>query len=200
MSHSTQQNSRTSVPAPGEGAVPELDVCLASPLFHPEYSGAALRFRRYAPGLLERGVRLRVIAAELGTWRAGESCSRAEGAEEGSGPIQVSRIPIPRDVPKRKARRSYARGVLAACQDPETRPDVLISLTRLPAPVLMRLRHLGVPVMYVKTMFDDSSQDAWRRWKKRVLATVHHRLVDRVVVSTDVMHDSLPLGGAGTRV
>ena len=143
---------------------------------------------------------MRVIAAELGTWRTGQSRCRAEAVEEGAGEIQVSRIPIPRDVSRRKARRSYARGVLAACQHSETRPDLLLSLTRLPASVLMRLRRMGVPVIYVKTMFDDSSQAAWRRWKKWVLAAVHNRLVDCVVASSDVMRDNLSLGGSGTRL
>ena len=38
----------------------QVGVCLESLYFYPLYSGAALRFR-YAPGLAERGVRMRVF-------------------------------------------------------------------------------------------------------------------------------------------
>ena len=36
-------------------------VCLASLSYHPLYSGPAVRFQRYAPGLADRGIRMSVF-------------------------------------------------------------------------------------------------------------------------------------------
>ena len=59
---------------------------------------------------------------------------------------------------------------------------------------------MGVPVVYVKTMFDDSSRPVWQRWRAWLRQVVHHRIVDCVVVSSGVMKDALPVAGASTKV
>jgi hypothetical protein len=124
------------------GSQSRLDVCLASPIFHPEYSGGAERFRRYAPGLRQRGIEMSVVATTLGTWKpyrryAQRTTGQAVG-DETDGDVEVERIDIPRRnaIWERSSIRRhiamwrnqwlYESGILERCRDSSTRPDLIV--------------------------------------------------------------------------
>ena len=113
----------------------ELHVCLAAPNFYPDYSGAGLRFLRYAPGLLERRVRMHVVSPTAGAWKR---YRRYEAADPGDSPqsddttssIDVQRVSIPNLPLPRRARRLatrwiYESAVLDMARSTPIRPDVI---------------------------------------------------------------------------
>ena len=194
------------------GAGQTLRVCVASPLFPPDYGGAALRFQRYAPGLRARGVEMSVIAAEVGAWRRGggypEWSDKASEWKQPSGEIQVQRIPIP-ELPlrgralARRQKRIFEKGVLARCRQDSTPPDVLIWLQSPSVgalPTLVRLRREGIPMICAETMYDGSSVPRWRQWLDRVYRPLPYRLMDSLIVGTRAMRDSLQDFGVHNRV
>jgi glycosyltransferase involved in cell wall biosynthesis len=202
-----------------DGAVPSLDVCLASPLFHPEYSGGAARFRGYAPGLRVRGIRMQVLAASLGTWKAYRTFTRTSGTA-GEGPQaesepSVLRVPLPerkgpwqatsigRNMAMLRSKWIFESAVLARCRDPFTRPDLVIwryplALTSIRA--LRSLRRMGIPMMRVVTMYGGPGGSGWRTRVKELLFPVPFGYLDCVVVSSDVMLENLRELGVKTRI
>lgn len=202
-----------------DGAVPSLDVCLASPLFHPEYSGGAARFRRYAPGLRVRGIRMRVLAASLGTWKPYRTFTRGtgtagEGRQAESDP-SVLRVPLPeregswqatsigRNTAMLRNKWIFESAVLGRCKDPSTRPDLIIwryplALTSIRA--LRSLRRMGIPMMRVVTMYGGPGGSGWRTRVKELLFPVPFAYLDCVVVSSDVMLENLRELGVKTRI
>jgi glycosyltransferase involved in cell wall biosynthesis len=205
VSHTGPDNDGATSGRPG--APPRhrpLEVCLASPLFPPDYSGAALRFSRYAPGLLERGIRLHVVAAEVGAWRP-ESGGRARDdfahmLPQGRLLSEVHRIPIPPDGSRSRKRRAYESGVLARCRSVDSRPHVLINLSRGSLGGLMRLRRTRVPMVYVQTMHDNPSSGSVKSWLSRGYSRLRYALVDRVIVSSGAMRDGLRESGVRTPI
>lgn len=168
-----------------------LDVCLATPIFSPEYSGAAKRFERYAPGLLERGVRLRVLAAELGSWRH-ESRYEARSEDEQEADrlqagVAVERVSMPAGASRRRVRWAYDAAIVRMCADPLTRPDVVITLSLLSGLHGLRLRRLGTPTIHVQTMFGVPARTGVIGALKDLSSLFRHRLPSRIVVSSDVM-------------
>jgi glycosyltransferase involved in cell wall biosynthesis len=202
-----------------DGAVPALDVCLASPLFHPEYSGGAARFRRYAPGLRVRGIRMQVLAASLGTWKAYRTFTRGTGTA-GEGPqaeidSSVLRVPLPkrggpwqatsigRNTAMLRNKWDFESAVLARCKNPATRPDLVIwryplALTSIRA--LWSLRRMGIPMMRVVTMYGGPGGRGWRKRVKELSFPVPFAYLDCVVVSSDVMLENLRDLGVKTRI
>jgi glycosyltransferase involved in cell wall biosynthesis len=196
-----------------------LKVCLASPVFHPEYSGGASRFRRYAPGLRARGVEMNVIAAEVGAWKSHRRLPQGAGTAGQEPLVEVDRSVVRVPMPARKPRwnntsigRNAARlrntwvlesAILSRCRNAATRPDLLIwryppSTTSLRA--LRTLRHMGIPMMRVVTMFGGPGGRGWRRRLKEVVFPLPFRLLDCVVVSSEVMLENLRSLGVTTRI
>jgi glycosyltransferase involved in cell wall biosynthesis len=184
----------------------ELEVCLASPLFRPEYSGAAERFRRYAPGLRDRGIRMHVVAAEVGTWlpdRRYESLRHAMNAARDTVPeLPVHRVPLPRGAGRSRTRWAYENALLTRCSRGASRPDLIIWLSLSPKSVLtlFRLRSLGIPNLSVQTMVKAPPVSGWKRWPNRIAEVLQHRLIDCLVVSSRYMEQTLRRRGVPTRI
>jgi glycosyltransferase involved in cell wall biosynthesis len=196
-----------------------LKVCLASPIFHPEYSGGASRFRRYAPGLRARGIQMNVIAAEVGAWKSYRRFSQGAGTA-GQEPLvevdrSVVRVPMPalkprwnstligRNAAMWRNKWMLESAILSRCRNAATRPDLLIwryppSTTSLRA--LRTLRRMGIPMMRVVTMFGGPGGDGWRRRLKELVFPLPFRFLDCVVVSSEVMLENLRSLGVRTRM
>jgi glycosyltransferase involved in cell wall biosynthesis len=170
-----------------------VDVCMAFPRFHPDYAGAAVRFQRYAPGLADRGVRMRVFAA---SWASGSAAEGRSPAGRRSGvllpPEEVDSIPVQRvsiaRAGKRRADITYTRGLRRHFRG-DSAPDVL-NLFRLglwAMPWLLQLRRLGVPLVYTATLLRDPAVSQVKVWPMRLA----YGLMDYVVASTSVMRDVL---------
>jgi glycosyltransferase involved in cell wall biosynthesis len=216
MIHVARSGQAGQVSSHGElsGSDPVLNVCLASPLFPPEYSGGAMRFFRYAPGLRSRSVEMHVVAAELGAWKRYRRFSGnhedtvVHAAAEDMIRIPVQRVPVPRVRLPARAERwltrwTYEAAVVARCRDAAARPDLLIwryPLTLGSMPALRRLRRMGVPMMRVITMFDDPARTTARQRLRQSLQHVPYRLLDCVVVGSATMRDNLRRLGVRTRI
>ena len=176
-----------------------VDLCLASLHFYPAYAGPAVRFRRYAPGLRERGVETRVFTAS----QRDDPAEVGRTAERDSAPpgVQIDRVD---DIPVRRVRLSngkstkrgwweYQRRLVELCGDPDTRPGVLQLLTVDPWSTwyLYRLRRMGVPTVYTHTMLTKMSSRPWKRALQRIYWPLPYRFLDCTVVSSSVMRESL---------
>ena len=156
-----------------------LRVCLISPLFYPDFSGAAERFRRYSPGLRQRGVFIEVIASQ--TTQAGS---------ELTSDIVVQRFPIAgRSLPP------TADLLHQACQmwkAANTWPAViqLFDVPRQAAYDLWRAKRHGCRLLAVGTMvFDLNHIATLTALKMKFLFRLSYASINRVVVSTTVMAD-----------
>jgi glycosyltransferase involved in cell wall biosynthesis len=204
---------------PLEARGPELDVCLASPFFHPEYSGGAERFRRYAPGLEARGIRMHVMAATVGAWQPHRryASGTPSGSDQpgGASDVPVHRVPMPlrsqvwhrmsilRRVGRWRNTWIFESAILQRCREPSTRPDLLIwryppGMTSIRA--LVALRRMGIPMMRVVTMFKDARREGLTAPVGERLFPVPYRFLDCVVVSSGAMRDNLQKRGVESRV
>lgn len=183
---------------------------LAAGTFFPVYAGPAVRFTRYLPGFLDRGLDVEVFT---GTPR--EVKARMSGVEpdwhglpDGAllPPTTVHGVPVRRvKLPEKGGLRRSSmlmRRLLEACGDPAERPDViqLLSLSWMSIPALLRLRRMRVPVVYTKTMLPDMPRNPGKRWILRRLIVAPLNLVSRVVVSSSVMYDDLRRLGVRTPI
>lgn len=182
-----------------------LRVCLVTPRFPPDYSGAALRFKRYAPGLKERGIELEVVA--LGSGHAPEGSDPEPTPQRGKrttgDPAEdpsVHRVSVPSTTGRWRTQALYERGVLEVCGDPASRPDVVLALTRLSLPSLLVLRRWAIPVIYVQTMADRDGKVGPKRLWRRLARRLHHAAIDCLVVSSSVMADEAREGGVPDQV
>ncbi len=175
-------------------------LCLASQHFFPTHGGAQLRFLRYLPGLLKRGIETRVLS---GTPKSKKLIvSEPEVETNGLSPdeilsgepindICIERVQLP---DKAGWRRSIAfnRALLNYCIGADYHPDVVqvvSSLQPRSIPWVLRLRRLYIPVIYAytipATLPSHPLKRAYRRWTLRNL----YRQVDCMVVGSAEMRD-----------
>ena len=189
------------------------DLLLASKNFYPTYAGPAVRFRRYAPGLRGRGIRMRVFAGTHETRKAmtsAEPNSSADVSRVTIGdllPLQfVDGLPIQRvqlhGANKRQRKMVYNRALANYCRQPDSRPD-LIHFLSLSLPSLfpvIQLRRLGAPLVYTQTMVRELSPNSLKRKLQRLLRRLPLQMMDCVVVSSRVMQVGLKNLGLTTRI
>lgn len=182
-------------------ARPSLRLCLASLRYHPEYAGPAVRFRRYAPGLADRGVRMSVFTAWTGA--TDEAPSGGEGSllpvEQVDG-VDVHRVQVQLKRGRSQMYRTYERALVDHCR--ESRPHVVQLLTVTPGslPRLLNLRRAGIPLVYTHTMVDTAVESDLIAQLKSFHRTLPLRLIDCVVVSSGVMRDALRREGVTGRI
>lgn len=170
---------------------PSVRVEIVNPWFYPVLVGPGERFRRYAPGLGQRGIRLSVVTS------LGEGLS----AYEQVGPVAVTRVASAagsRFREKTLAYRSLGRLLGRA------RPDVVQVFSANPwnVPVVWLLRILGTPTVLVATMVaEGAGTGRWgllRKWFRRWVHSGYARIVTSSGVMTTIMRGEA--GGAPDRV
>lgn len=158
---------------------PPLDLCLIAGRFAPHYAGPSERFRRYATGLREHGINLRVITAR-----------RSDEPESD----QIDGIPIMRlavDWENESHRTTTSRILPAALRylrETGQRPDVLQLLTPpIPRdiPLLWRARWQGLPLALVSTMMLEEAVTLRDRLYNGLIFSPFHRIVTSSSVMTD---------------
>lgn len=165
----------------------ELDLLLASRFFYPTFGGAAERFRRYAPGLRQRGVCMRVLASE----RVKNAPARRRWVKSANvGDIPVQRVPatgrpILDDYHYFRLLAQYGRegGI----------PDIvhLLSLSLWALPSLPALRRLGSPVLYSYTLASELSANPFKRQLQSLYQQLPMRFADGIVVSSGAIRKHL---------
>lgn len=179
--------------------MPNIDLCLASHLFYPVFSGAASRFLRYLPGLKARGIHTRVFAGSPTL-----SVARASGVEvtwqtyrpgamlpvEMVDGVPVHRVRLP-DSGSIQRNIRYGQALVRFCQQPDYRPDLIqiISSPLWYVPWLLRLRYLNIPTVFTCTMTKDLSSSPLKRVLQRRYWRLPFQLVDCVVVSSGVVRE-----------
>jgi glycosyltransferase involved in cell wall biosynthesis len=207
----------TASPAPGDGpargASPAstLRLCLASAHFFPTHGGAQLRYLRYLPGFRSRGIEPCVFT---GTPKAKKATGDDALAWDRSLP-PGRRLPDARidGTPVHRVRlpdgagwgRSFHfnRGLVRFCRDPSTRPDVVQLVSGLQprsAFWVRQIRAQGIPVVFAYTLIAELPRHPLRRWLRRATTRFLHERMDRIVVSSEVMKESVRSFGTRTPV
>jgi glycosyltransferase involved in cell wall biosynthesis len=189
----------------------DVKLCIATPLFFPTYGGAQLRYLRYLPGLMERGLDVSVFT---GTATAADYTPEAVFAKWGEYPTgamlpvetingaPVHRVRLPEQSGGRR-RWIFNRKLLHFCRDTGHRPEVLQLLGTIrigSIPYLRRLRRLGVSVLYSvttasKVMRKRSGFDS-RLFRFRLI----YNAMDGIVCNTESLREGLLEMGVTKRV
>ena len=190
------------------GRVP---VCLASMNFHPVYAGPAIRFRRYLPGFEANGIDVEILTGtpDLALAQASnlEEHGRRSRLATSSSIARLDGVPIHRvRLPDKGAERRlflFGRALAKHCAKPTTLARVVQLLTCGPSmlPALIKLRTLGIPLVYTHTLLPEARRRPWFKraaWRRYVTAPM--QLVDAVVVSSGVMCDGLKELGVTTEI
>lgn len=180
----------------------EIGVCLATRYYYPFYSGAALRFRKYAPGLGQRGIRMNVFTQryshELSSLRGmlpdgaefGANADSTDGSQrELNDAIDGSQVHYAQ-LPKLWHRfPSYSSQLARYCEERRDEIDVVqfLTLGKWGVPWLQQLRRLGIGTVYTWTLVGELSSNPWKRALQRLDRRFPFNLVDRIVVSSGVM-------------
>jgi glycosyltransferase involved in cell wall biosynthesis len=196
MTQQAGASAEAAVATEGAGHRP-VRVCLASRRYHPVYSGAALRFKRYAPGLQARGIELSVFTATPEPAKAAVAGMSDDWRDLPNGsflPVEeVEGVPVHRiRVPDRGTARRivwFNRGILTHCRKAPRPPDVVQLFT--PAltglPWLMGLRRMGIPIVATRSMMPELPRGPFKRWFRRTSMRVASRASHREVVGSEAM-------------
>ena len=192
-----------------------LKLFLALPVFYPTFGGGPLRFMRYQPGLRKRDVHARILA---GTARSKDDFHTGQPDDDlrpddysvGSMlPIEhvegapVHRVRLP-DISSVRRTSAYFRALIALCQNPYTRPDViqLHSFERLESLFwLWQLRQLDIPMVYaiqIARPMRHASAIAHRL--KRSMQRVFYDRFDGVVTNSESISSQLRSLGVRTPI
>ena len=152
--------------------------------FHPILGGGAERFRRYAPGLRERGIDLEVFTVLHPSYPDLREHEIIDG-------ISITRFPLT------DAYKEFPRLVhftLNQLQRTERKPDIVqfFSISPKTTPSLLQMRFQGAKTVYVSTMVHEEPQNGIvNRTKEYLYLRASFLPVNQVIASTTVMKTSL---------
>lgn len=185
-------------------------VCLASIHYYPAYSGPALRFSRYIPGLLVRGIDLRVFcgtpdiedaaSSELeDAWRKLPTGRIFQAREENGPPVFSVRLP---DGGRFRRTILYNKGLVDFCSQPAHRPALVhfLSLSLWSVPWLLRFKRLQIPTVFTHTLLGKLSPNPVKRQMQIRYIRLPFQLVDQVIVSSQAMRAALLDLGVSTPI
>ncbi len=158
-----------------------VEVHLVSKIFYPILSGAAERFRRYATGLHERGIRLRVTTV----WQPGTSSYEAISG------IPVSRITLSEKTTDLSA--ELLRKTSEKFRETGKWPDVLHLLNHSLRGNwdVMRIRAMGIPVLFSLTMIPVAVPTVRQCVKTRIYQWLRYRFFTSIITSSGVVAHKL---------
>jgi glycosyltransferase involved in cell wall biosynthesis len=157
-----------------------LDVCIVSNWFYPQLIGPGERFRRYAPGLRERGIQLRVIT----------TCAKQLPDVETIDGISIRRFWVEKGGAERSS--VLLKKALMFFQEEKHWPDVLqiMNLSHRNIPYVLKARWNSIPTVFIFTMMPGE-----RATRRNPLHSLVNRLsfncFDKVVTSSDIMTKEL---------
>lgn len=193
---------------PARGGDP-LDLCLVSPSFVPTYGGAELRFRRYLPGLRDRGIHTRLV---VGTPKARKATAAERASEDWAAPVgtalasepidgcPVQRIRLP-DSGAAARMNALLDAAVEVCR--KERPSVVQIVGELPRatlPGLRRMRETGPRLVFAASVTARSAPTVLREWIRRRNVRRVMNALDCIVVLNDPLREELLDLGVKTRV
>jgi len=176
-----------------------IDLCLAAKRFYPTFTGAGMRFRRYAPGLGTRGIDMRVFA---GTPEGNEkSRSGALLPIEYLNGLPVQRVQLSGEIASLRDIQ-YARALLRHSRHPTTRPDLIhfTSSSLYWPPYYLALRRLGIPIVQSHTLLAPLSSKSWKRRLQCLRRRLLFQFADCVVTPSAAGRDALRDLGVTPRI
>lgn len=185
-----------------------IDMCLAAKFFSPEFSGAAVRFQRYAPGLRTRGIDMRVFTGSQQKNHRASSLLKRRMASGKMLPIEyqnglaIQRVQLTPGT-SYFIDSQYARAMLNYCQQPATRSDLihLISASQHWLPHYFSFRRLGLPIVQSHSLLLSLSENKWKTYLHRLLwRRLHFQLADCVVTASVIGRDALRNIGVTRRI
>ena len=182
-----------------------VNLCLATMSYYPLYAGPAVRFQRYAPGLVKRNMRIQVFTQAITDELIARDGSLAEiGGKKNhreekrkTHPLfeVIDNIPIQRTkvLPNWRRHQMYFRDLIRHCKAQQGKIDVVqfLSLNFWALPYVYQLRRMGIATVFTHTLLSDFSSNRWRKCWQRFQRSIPFNLVDYVVVSSSFMHRQL---------
>lgn len=178
---------------------PSVDVLLVSQQFYPAFTGAGIRFQRYAPGLRAREISLRVFSTT--TWTSSSDGTEVSTPRLHSEPfsseivdgIMVQRVRLSQFSPL-ACELEFARALIRYCRESGRQADVL-HLLSMPScfwvPYLLVLRRMGSPLVLSYTLLAPLSDQKWRREVQRLSRRLPLQCVDCIVAPSVAVRDAL---------
>jgi glycosyltransferase involved in cell wall biosynthesis len=171
-----------------------VNVCLGALVFHPQYAGAAVRFKRYAPELRRHGVHMSVFS---GIWDNMGHPDVSRDQYDAEVPLDVvDGIPI-HGVPMstghgERSIRTHALALARHCERSPDAVDVVQLLNLSPGSIegVLKLRRAGIPIVFTNTMVAPPPRTLMQRVQRRY-ARLPYRFMDCIVASSGVMRDAL---------
>lgn len=186
-----------------------LIVCYTSTAFHPVYTGAGIRFRRYAPGFAERGIELTVFTrvpekthSSFEHYRDQVNGGKFLPVETVDG-LKVQRVNLPSETGTGlQNQMAFIRAFVEYCRNSETRPDVIQTtyLSDFWLPWLVMLRRMGIPHVYWHSLLAPLSSSPVKRQRQKLLWRLKYQLPDCVVASSTAARTSLQQLGVTNRI
>ena len=184
---------------------------LASPHFYPTYGGAQNRYRGYIPGLLERGMDVRIVAGTpeihdrtedeiKAGWYVGEPGSWLPSSTLDGVDLERMRLP---DRGNAERTRSFYEALVGVCQRPSQGPVVLQVLTNLrpeALPVLKRLKKQGVIILCSVSVFPNWPKKKLKRFYRRYSYRRLYNEFDALVTNSEPIAGFLREMGVKTRI
>ena len=208
--HKARSRSAATDVARGGQTERNLRLSIATINFYPIYSGAGVRFKRYIPGFVERGVDVVVCSGTPDRIRIHPLNGRDEWRRLRNGAflptetvdgVSVQRVRLP-EKPGVRRDAWFVWRVADLCSESSSRPDILQMFSIPPAtvPALWRIRRMGVPVVATQTIMPVFPAHPLKQALLRASFDVSSRLVSCVVASSEVMAGGLRQQGIRTRI
>lgn len=188
----------------------QIQLCLASRLYHPFYAGGALRFKQYLPGLYTRNVQTRVFTGTPSLERARAFGNEISWQDNPIGTLmpveQINDVPVHRvrllDKGARRRDTQYAQYLIKFCQQAEYQPDLVqfLPLQLWYIPALLRLRQLKIPIIAVYNLLEERPYTTLTQTLKKHYWRIPFQLVNCIIVNSRFMHDNLHKSGITTPI
>ncbi|MCB1689034.1 MAG: glycosyltransferase family 4 protein [Halioglobus sp.] len=184
---------------------------LTSPHFYPTYGGAQNRYRSYIPGLLARGLDVRVMTGTPQIQERSEADSDKSWYDAAPGtwlpqitldgaPLERIRLP---DSKNRTRTQIYYDALLDVCQRERQGPTVAQLLTNMrpqALPWLRRLKDSGVATVYSVSQFPTWQQKPVKRILRRRGYQQVYNAFDALVTNSQAIEEFLRSIGVTTRI
>ena len=187
-----------------------LKLCLATQLYHPHYAGGALRYRSYLPGLQRRGICTEVFTSTPSQERMAKFSGGTAVPELQSGQLlsvgtdqnaSVYRVRLSDNRAWRRVMQ-FGQALVAFCQQPATRPDVVQFLPLPPwsVPALRQLRRQHLPLAYAYNLINSPPRRLAGRLQHLATRRLQFPLLDCIIVQSSVMAQTLREAGVNGRI
>jgi len=164
-----------------------MNVLVVSKWFYPAYTGAGIRFQRYAPGMSKRGIKLHFFTSTLRSVESEKSRNSRHFADRA-----VIRIPLSKTYSFQRE-WSFAHSLFRYCRAHRNYFSVIHLLTQIffGVPFIIALRKLCIPMILSYTLLCHFSKNILRRKLQRLSRRIPLQFVDYIIAPSIAVRDAL---------